>query len=106
MSAKMSNKSIFFKFLTMYIKKKSNILNVSCSISNRKNGEGVSSKFARKQGSENTCQKCSLLYEKTCTMYYALLSGNALERVQWVHAPADLWDITFCTHRILTDAIS
>ena len=23
--------------------------------------------------------------------------GNALVRVQWVHEPADLWDITFCT---------
>ena len=23
--------------------------------------------------------------------------GNALERVQRVHEPADLWDITFCT---------
>ena len=23
--------------------------------------------------------------------------GNALARVQWVHAPAVLWDITFCT---------
>jgi hypothetical protein len=25
-------------------------------------------------------------------------SGNALARVQRVHEPADLWDITFCTH--------
>ena len=25
------------------------------------------------------------------------LAGNALERVQRVHTPADLWDITFCT---------
>ena len=25
------------------------------------------------------------------------ISGNALERVQRVHEPADLWDITFCT---------
>ena len=25
------------------------------------------------------------------------VSGNALERVQRVQAPADLWDITFCT---------
>ena len=24
-------------------------------------------------------------------------TGNALERVQRVHEPADLWDITFCT---------
>ena len=24
-------------------------------------------------------------------------AGNALERVQRVHEPADLWDITFCT---------
>ena len=24
-------------------------------------------------------------------------AGNALERVQRVHKPADLWDITFCT---------
>ena len=27
------------------------------------------------------------------------LLGNALERVQRVHEPADLWDITFCTRR-------
>ena len=26
-------------------------------------------------------------------------SGNALERVQRVHEPADVWDITFCTRR-------
>ena len=26
-----------------------------------------------------------------------IFSGNALERVQRVHEPADLWDITFCT---------
>ena len=26
-----------------------------------------------------------------------LQTGNALERVQRVHKPADLWDITFCT---------
>ena len=26
-----------------------------------------------------------------------ILSGNALARVQQVHEPADLWDITFCT---------
>ena len=25
------------------------------------------------------------------------IAGNALERVQRVHEPADLWDITFCT---------
>ena len=24
-------------------------------------------------------------------------AGNALARVQRVHEPADLWDITFCT---------
>ena len=24
-------------------------------------------------------------------------AGNALERVQRVHEPADFWDITFCT---------
>ena len=29
---------------------------------------------------------------------HAESTGNALERVQWVHEPADLWDITFCTH--------
>ena len=31
------------------------------------------------------------------------LAGNALAWVQLVHKPADLWDITFCTRRILTD---
>ena len=25
-------------------------------------------------------------------------TGNALARVQGVHEPADIWDITFCTH--------
>ncbi len=24
-------------------------------------------------------------------------AGNALARVQWVHEPADLWEIIFCT---------
>ena len=28
------------------------------------------------------------------------MSGNALEEVQRVHEPTDLWDITFCTHRL------
>ena len=23
--------------------------------------------------------------------------GNALAQVQWMHKPADLWDITYCT---------
>ena len=27
------------------------------------------------------------------------LTGNALARVQRVHKPVDLWDITFCTSR-------
>ena len=26
-----------------------------------------------------------------------VVAGNALARVQRVHKPADLWDITFCT---------
>jgi hypothetical protein len=26
-------------------------------------------------------------------------TGNALERVQRVHEPLDVWDITFCTRR-------
>ena len=34
-----------------------------------------------------------------------MTAGNALERVQRVHAPADLWDITFCTLRILTEIL-
>ena len=34
---------------------------------------------------------------------FLLRPGNALERVQRVHAPADLLDITFCTRRISTD---
>ena len=28
---------------------------------------------------------------------YFQVAGNALARVQRVHEPADLWDITFCT---------
>ena len=35
--------------------------------------------------------------EYTNTFKQNLTSGNALERVQWVQAPADLWNITFCT---------
>jgi hypothetical protein len=31
------------------------------------------------------------------TVCTAVLAGNALARVQRVHEPADLWDITFCT---------
>ena len=35
-------------------------------------------------------------------------TGNALARVQRVHEPVDLWDITFCTRRskFLTHALS
>jgi hypothetical protein len=29
------------------------------------------------------------------------MTGNALEWVQRVHEPADVWDITFCTRRFL-----
>ena len=35
--------------------------------------------------------QCSVSYKS------GLLTGNALARVQRVHKPADLWDITFCT---------
>ena len=40
--------------------------------------------------------------QRTLTEQYVVLcsvtvSGNALARVQRVHEPADLWDITFCT---------
>ena len=34
-----------------------------------------------------------------------LLAGNALARVQRVHTPADLWDTTFCTRRILIEIL-
>ena len=30
---------------------------------------------------------------------YTICPGNALERVQRVQEPADVWDITFCTRR-------
>ena len=41
-------------------------------------------------------QQINLVYitEGTTTIYQPL-TGNALERVQRVHKPADLWDITF-----------
>ena len=32
------------------------------------------------------------------SVLYSKRTGNALARVQRVHEPADLWDITFCTH--------
>ena len=42
---------------------------------------------------------CSLIFihEKMVTKDRNPYSGNALVRVQRVHKPADLWDITFCT---------
>ena len=36
-------------------------------------------------------------------LYPPAAAGNALKRVQRVHAPPDLWDTPFCTRRILTD---
>jgi hypothetical protein len=30
-------------------------------------------------------------------MKQGFIAGNALALVQWLHKPADLWDITFCT---------
>ena len=39
-----------------------------------------------------THQHISLLY-----LFQDVEAGNALERVQRVHEPGDLWDITFCT---------
>ena len=38
-----------------------------------------------------------LTVHRSC--YRVSKSGNALERVHWVHEPADVWDITFCTRR-------
>ena len=37
------------------------------------------------------------LYENLINQIRYYISGNALARVQRVHEPADLWDITFCT---------
>jgi hypothetical protein len=37
------------------------------------------------------------LYKLGFLMKIADKTGNALARVQRVHEPADLWDITFCT---------
>ena len=34
------------------------------------------------------------------------LTGNALARVQRVHAPTDLWDITFCNRRLVLCALA
>ena len=38
-----------------------------------------------------------ILFHYACTFSPNNLTGNALARVQRVHKPADLWDITFCT---------
>ena len=38
-----------------------------------------------------------LLTDSVLPDSWKLRAGNALERVQRVHEPADLWDITFCT---------
>ena len=47
--------------------------------------------------SYSTYKKCQLGYEISTTVgqNWLLYAGNALERVQRVHEPADLWDITF-----------
>ena len=37
------------------------------------------------------------LYKWIFILVQVCMSGNVLARVQRVHAPADLWDITFCT---------
>jgi hypothetical protein len=37
------------------------------------------------------------------TLVFWIDPGNALE---WVHAPLDFWDISFCTRRILTNFIT
>ena len=34
------------------------------------------------------------------------ITWNALEQVQWVHAPTDLWDITFCNRRLVLCALA
>ena len=41
----------------------------------------------------------SFMYCDLLTKSWFPNSGNALERVQWVHEPADLWDNTFWTRR-------
>ena len=53
-------------------------------------------KFGKNWPVKETDQKYALLYP----------AGNALEREQQVHAPADLRYTTFCTLRILTDFIT
>ena len=49
----------------------------------------------RWQDKESENSECQLCKEKNVSKI--LYTGNALARVQRVHAPADLWDITFCT---------
>ena len=42
--------------------------------------------------------RCTMLrFHKISAFPYFPAAGNALARVQRVHEPADLWDITFCT---------
>jgi hypothetical protein len=47
------------------------------------------------QDKESENSECQLCKEKNVSKI--LYTGNALARVQQVHALADLWDITFCT---------
>ena len=45
----------------------------------------------------NLCMKLYVNDEKINIGCWAHHAGNALARVKRVHAPTDLWDITFCT---------
>ena len=46
----------------------------------------------------NWCGELLIIHFLLCAKtYLPTYPGNALVRVQRVHKPADLWDITFCT---------
>ena len=46
---------------------------------------------------EVVCDLLVLRCAVQCNVLFWFSSGNALARVQRVHEPKDLWDITFCT---------
>ena len=51
-------------------------------------------------GSSPICGTPGYMAPEVCTPVHSLtkiFAGNALAPVQRVHAPANLWDITFCT---------
>ena len=53
--------------------------------------------FVKEQVQKNKNELSIFFLPIVRSMEFLLYAGNALDRVQRVHEPADLWDITFCT---------